>query len=270
MTDRAVPGDRSSTRGSRSTRTASAWRGRSRRGRRRARRPRGRGRRAARRVLRVGRRCARRGLPRAAYPPQPGSRSRDARTDAPVVDAHRRVRRPGARAAPRRAVRAGRRRRPSCGRWPTGSSAATSRSPVCSPARTSRARSPASPADARVLLPDVVLSQDRFLDGADARRPAPTGRDGAAPTARRSSRRCDPGCGRLMAPLPVVAVVGRPNVGKSTLVNRFVGRREAIVQELPGVTRDRKELVAEWNGRVLRRRRHRRVDRDRRAASPSR
>ncbi len=50
---------------------------------------------------------------------------------------------------------------------------------------------------------------------------------------------------------PVVAVVGRPNVGKSTLVNRFVGRREAIVQERPGVTRDRKELVAEWNGRAF-------------------
>ena len=52
--------------------------------------------------------------------------------------------------------------------------------------------------------------------------------------------------------LPVVAVVGRPNVGKSTLVNRIVGRRDAIVQEKPGVTRDRKEFVGEWGGRRFR------------------
>jgi GTP-binding protein len=52
--------------------------------------------------------------------------------------------------------------------------------------------------------------------------------------------------------LPVVAVVGRPNVGKSTLVNRFVGRRAAIVEERPGVTRDRRELTVEWTGRSFR------------------
>ncbi len=51
------------------------------------------------------------------------------------------------------------------------------------------------------------------------------------------------------AGLPVLAVVGRPNVGKSTLVNRVLGRREAVVQDTPGVTRDRVSYPAEWAGR---------------------
>lgn len=49
--------------------------------------------------------------------------------------------------------------------------------------------------------------------------------------------------------LPVIAVVGRPNVGKSTLVNRILGRREAVVEDVPGVTRDRVRYEAQWAGR---------------------
>jgi len=52
-----------------------------------------------------------------------------------------------------------------------------------------------------------------------------------------------------LGPLPVLAIVGRPNVGKSALVNRIIGRREAVVEDKPGVTRDRVSYKAEWNNR---------------------
>jgi GTP-binding protein len=60
----------------------------------------------------------------------------------------------------------------------------------------------------------------------------------------------NPGEGFHSAP-PVLAIVGRPNVGKSALVNRILGRREAVVEDKPGVTRDRVSYKAEWNGKHI-------------------
>src|SRR6195952_4988079 len=59
----------------------------------------------------------------------------------------------------------------------------------------------------------------------------------------------DPDAITYLPALPVLAIVGRPNVGKSALVNRIIGRREAVVEDTPGVTRDRVNYTAEWLGR---------------------
>ena len=231
-------------------------RGRGARRARGSRRRDGRRHRARRRLLRLGRRRARRGLPRAA-------RSRLDHARVPLAHRRRPRRSPSSPASTaRRCSRRSSTSSPTAARADVRLLAVDNRffggnigSPACSPAPTSPAarRAPTRTATA-YLLPDVVLSNGRFLDGTTpADLPARgRGRRHRRRVARRRRCRRPMPTARREPRLPVVAVVGRPNVGKSTLVNRFVGRRDAIVEEQPGVTRDRKELDAEWNGRAFR------------------
>jgi GTPase len=104
--------------------------------------------------------------------------------------------------------------------------------------------------------PDDVAEHLAELDEAAAERRAATLRDGLADyeladedVALLEGEEDFDLSGAAAVALPVLAIVGRPNVGKSALVNRILGRREAVVQDVPGVTRDRVTYRAEWAGR---------------------
>ncbi len=75
--------------------------------------------------------------------------------------------------------------------------------------------------------------------------------DDATPKPRARRERRSPAGSTVAADQPTVAIVGYPNVGKSTLFNRLAGRRDAVVDSHPGVTRDRRQAGAEWNGRAF-------------------
>jgi len=89
-----------------------------------------------------------------------------------------------------------------------------------------------------------------MFEDEEAARGAEGSGDGGAGRRRSRSRRVAAGS-TLASGQPVVAIVGYPNVGKSTLFNRLAGRRDAVVDPQPGVTRDRRQAGAEWNGRAF-------------------
>ena len=132
---------------------------------------------------------------------------------------------------------------------------ATTADPTSAPQPTSDVPESAQTESSQTTQPQVPLSDGTESDGDDAQREHALrvgledyelGDEDIALLGGEFDDGSGEGVG---VPLPVLAVVGRPNVGKSTLVNRIIGRREAVVEDKPGVTRDRVSYPAEWGGR---------------------